>query len=164
MRATCLTVAVLTAGCGVMGGGSANGQSDKKPTDKESNDTSATRPEKLNPSGLAQARTADAPRFELSADGEILPNFMGPRITFKDGGPDDIPQDRAGLLKSAKKAIGEGNIDYALAIIDVLHLMHPNDPEILELRGDAMMEQGLEEDAMVDLDKCCSLGRSSCCR
>lgn len=160
-----MTVALFAVGCGVLGGG-ANGKSEEPAAKTGTDDAPETNVEQTEPSVPAQPQTVDSPSLAMGPDGEILANLMGARITLKegDGGPDEMPQDRDGLLKAAKKALGERNTDYALAIIDVLNIMNPNDPEILELRGNAMMEQGLKEDAEADLDKCCSLGRSSCCR
>jgi hypothetical protein len=165
LRASWLTVACAAIECGGTGGNGTTAQKEqpafqtdeqKAPDEKTQGDKTST------PVSLPLSSS----RFEASPDAEMFKGLIPPRTkpTDEDGGLEDTPQDRAGLLKSARRALKAGDVGYALAIIDVLNLMHPEDPEILELRGDALMEQGLKEDAMADLDKCCSLGRSTCCR
>jgi len=41
--------------------------------------------------------------------------------------------------------------------------MFPADPEALEIRGRALIGQGDEGGGREDLERCCELGRKSCC-
>jgi predicted Zn-dependent protease len=155
-------VTFVAVGCGVMGGGEtvAKKEQPAAQSDEQKATDSADKKEQA-----PERQPAQTVKFNLEPDREILPAFVGPRMSLDNGDAGvDLPEDRAGLLKAARKALRERKIDFALAIIDVLNLMNPDDPEILELRGDTLMEQGFKEDAMADLDKCCSLGRSTCCR
>ena len=79
-------------------------------------------------------------------------------------GDREIPEDPAELKKRAKEELAAGNVDGAMSMIDVLLVLDPNDLELIEIRGDIMMKQGLIEDATVDLKRCCKQGRQSCCR
>ncbi len=81
-----------------------------------------------------------------------------------DSGVPPLPTGRDDLLAEARKALKAGNADEALAFVDALLVMHPDDAELLEFRGTTQMRLGMLEDAKVDLDRCCSLGRQSCCK
>ena len=144
-------VTCLAIGCGSTGSTSSNSKKETPPASSPP----ANPPAKPNP-----VVTSEGP------EGEMLPGLNQPKVNLKsgDGGLADLPKDRDGLLRTARKAIKAGDHAYAISVIDVVNLMFPNDPEILELRGEILMGQGLKEDAMVDFDKCCSLGRMSCCR
>jgi len=96
--------------------------------------------------------------------GEMIPGLAIPSSELKKVDSDTTPTDRGGLFKMAKKARDDGLIAEALAYIDVLLLMEPDDVEFLEFRGVLQLRQGLVEDAKVDLGRCCKLGRGTCCR
>ena len=82
-----------------------------------------------------------------------------------DGGDGEgMPTEPEALKERARYALRTGNIDEAMAIIDVLLVMQPNDLEMIELRGDTLLNQGHAEDGNADLKRCCDAGRKSCCR
>jgi hypothetical protein len=101
----------------------------------------------------------------VEKDGEILGVLALPKPLVKDGDEaDPLPEGRDGLLGKAREELQQGHTDEALAIIDVLLVLHADDAEILQLRGVTLLKQGHMEDAMVDLKRCCEKGREDCCR
>ena len=159
-----LMVTCLLMGCGSTGSSGSNSNKEKPLSQQEGELKSEASPA----SSPGTSPTAvPGPIMTLEGpEGEMLSGLNRPKINLKsgDGGLAELPKDREGLLKTANKAFRDGDLAYAIAVVDVLNLMFPNDPEILELRGETLMGQGLKEDAMVDFDKCCSLGRMTCCR
>ena len=67
------------------------------------------------------------------------------------------------LIADARKALDEGRPKDALAIIDVLVVLDPEDPVAIELRAQTLDRLGDLEGARDDRQRCCRLGRSSCC-
>lgn len=96
----------------------------------------------------------------------MLPDSFNikPRFAKEDAGEAQIPVGRDDLLSMARNALKDGRVDDALSFVDVLVVLHPDDPELLELRGTILMQDKQVEDAMADFDRCCAKGRKSCCR
>lgn len=91
--------------------------------------------------------------------------IAGDEKAAPDGGDGSVmPTEPEALKERARFALRTGNIDEAMAIIDVLLVMKPNDLEMIELRGDTLLKQGHIEDGNADLKRCCDSGRKSCCR
>jgi len=81
----------------------------------------------------------------------------------RDAGPAASPEDREKLRAVLDKALSENRLDEAIATADVLEVLFPDDPEILELRGRALSRQGDADGSARDLTRCCELGRAACC-
>ena len=97
-------------------------------------------------------------------NGEMLPKILPDKIVSGDAGDGDtLKTDRKNLVAAAWKAFGKGELDEAAAIVDTLLLLHPDDPEALEIRARALTARGQNEQGLSDLKRCCELGRSSCC-
>lgn len=94
----------------------------------------------------------------LGQDGEMLP-IAAPALL--DAPP--LPTDRESLLAEAQKAASGGRKDDALSILDTLLVLEPSCAELLERRAELLQDAGEPEDAAADLERCCSLGRRSCC-
>lgn len=118
----------------------------------------------IAPSAAAEPTRVETGKPVEGPGGEMIPGFLANQAQLGKKDSDTTPTDRGGLYKMAKKAREEGLVDEALAYIDVLLLMEPNDPEFLEFRGVMQLKQGMVEDAKVDLSRCCQLGRTTCCR
>ncbi|MDJ0764670.1 MAG: hypothetical protein QNJ97_16950 [Myxococcota bacterium] len=105
------------------------------------------------------------PSMAESTGGEMLPGLALPRKQpwQSDAAPAELPNMNE-LVQMARNALDKGALTEALAIIDVLVITYPGEPEFLEMRGDALIGQGNREDGMADLDRCCGMGRQSCCR
>jgi len=123
-------------------------------------------------SGRGQADPAAAPpRYVIpdeAPEGEMIlglavPDLAG--IGAPDGGPAPIPSaaDRGTLRAQLEAALAARRIDDAVATADLLAVLFPDDPEILELRGRALTLQGDAEGGARDFARCCDLGRAPCC-
>jgi Flp pilus assembly protein TadD len=109
---------------------------------------------KTTPSGMAQG-----------PDGEMIPNILKiSKGVRTEGAKSSLPKGRSGLMRAAGEAMEKGRFDEAAAISDTLVIIYPDDPEILELRASLLSRTGDEEQANLDLARCCKLGRPSCCR
>jgi hypothetical protein len=100
--------------------------------------------------------------------GEMIMGLSVPRIAdMEDAKADPVKaaseMDRDDILARADEAMKAGRVDEAVSFGDVLLLMFPSDPEALEIRGRALMEQGDEDGGRSDLIRCCESGRESCC-
>lgn len=70
---------------------------------------------------------------------------------------------RSDLRETLDKALAEDRVDEAVATADVLALLFPGDAEVLELRARALSRRGEADAGARDLERCCELGRASCC-
>ncbi len=91
--------------------------------------------------------------------GEMIPLPQPVTQTSKD----DMPTDPEGLRKELERALKEGRQDDAASIADVILVLTPDDPPVLELRARALEAQSDSDGAQRDRRRCCELGRSSCC-
>jgi hypothetical protein len=98
-----------------------------------------------------------------SLDGLATPGLGGASAASRDAGPAASPEDREKLRAVLDKALAENRLDEAIATADVLEVLFPDDPVILELRGRALSRQGDPEGSARDLGRCCELGRAACC-
>ncbi len=121
---------------------------------------------KSNPSNITDARSASPIRDAPLSAGDDSPLTSPAETDAFDAsvGSEEIPEDPIQLRKRALAELAAGNADSAMSMMDVLLILNPRDLELLEIRGDLMMKQGLTEDATVDLIRCCKEGRRSCCR
>ncbi|MFO8073332.1 MAG: tetratricopeptide repeat protein [Polyangia bacterium] len=105
-----------------------------------------------------RAPTAEGPRGELLS-GEL---GSGSPESWSEG---EIPEnaDRQQLLAAGRRALEEGRVDEAVSIADVLVVLDSEDAESLELRARCLKRAGDSEAAREDLERCCDLGRESCC-
>ena len=121
------------------------------------------------------APAAPVAPLELGGEGpggEMVPGLALPPGTSKpdqrrpgSAAPDPARvDDQEQLLAAARQALDEGRPADALAIIDVLVVLDPEDPEVLELRAGTLDQTGDREGAAADRERCCKLGRRSCCR
>jgi hypothetical protein len=92
-----------------------------------------------------------------------IPGVGGSPAAGRDAGPALSPEERKELRAALDKAIAEDRLDEAVATADVLTVLFPDDPEILELRGRALERQGDTVGSAGDLARCCELGRATCC-
>ena len=67
------------------------------------------------------------------------------------------------LIDSARQALDEDRPKDALAIVDVLVVLDPEDPVAIELRALTLDRLGDHEGARDDRKRCCKLGQASCC-
>lgn len=121
---------------------------------------------KSNSSNITNSRfagsTSNAP---LETGGEAIPHPPADSEPWDASvGSEEIPEDPVQLRKRALAELEAGNAERAISMIDVLLILNPRDLELLEIRGEIMLKQGLTEDATVDLRRCCKEGRRSCCR
>ena len=104
--------------------------------------------------------------------GEIVPGLAMPPQS--EGAPTAAPGSSAPnpsrverqeqLFEGARRALDEDRPNDALAMIDVLVVLDPEDPEAIELRARTLERLGDRDGSRADLERCCKLGRSSCCR
>ena len=122
-------------------------------------------------SSRGQADAAAPPRYVIpdeAPDGEMILGLAVPDVAgirAPDGGPAPLPStaDRGTLRAQLDAALAEKRFDDAVATADLLAVLFPDDPEILELRGRALTLQGDAEGGARDLARCCELGRAPCC-
>ncbi|MCP4601545.1 MAG: hypothetical protein GY847_13705 [Proteobacteria bacterium] len=161
-----LTIACLASGCGVKGRSGNNPESSPVASSKQSSKAPVVVEVENETESKPESKPVSRKIIEGSNE-EILPSFLKQRpglIIKTDAGTPPMPTGRDDLLKRARQVLKAGDLDEALAFVDVLILMNPGDPELLEFRGTALLRQGHTEDAMVDLKRCCDLGRQTCCR
>ncbi len=101
-----------------------------------------------------------------SPEGEIIPisHLPRPLVGEGDAGAPSMSTKKGDIFKQAQEALQRGNPDSALAFVDTLLVLQPDDTELLEFRGIVLMRQGHLEDALFDFERCCTLGRKTCCR
>jgi hypothetical protein len=95
--------------------------------------------------------------------GLAIPGIEGSKTATRDAGPAMTPEGRKELRAALERALADGRLDEAIATADVLAVLYPDDPEILELRGRALSRQGDADGSARDLTRCCELGRTACC-
>jgi hypothetical protein len=110
------------------------------------------------PSASTQRHVSD-----LDLAGLALPGVDGAPAAARDAGPAASPEERRRLRETLDAALAENRLDEAIATADVLEVLFPDDPEILELRGRALDRQGDAVGSARDLARCCELGRAACC-
>ena len=93
----------------------------------------------------------------------VLPGSGKGAAAAPDAGPAVTIAERTELRAELDKALADDRLDDAIATADVLVILFPGDPEILELRGRALSRQGDAEGSARDLARCCELGRAACC-
>jgi hypothetical protein len=112
-------------------------------------------------------RGQTAPHEGASSGGDLaglaFPGIEGSKTATRDAGPAMTPEERKELRATLDKALAENRLDEAIATADVLAVLFPDDPEILELRGRALLRQGDAEGSARDLARCCELDRTACC-
>lgn len=92
--------------------------------------------------------------------GEMIPL---PGAFARTTSDDDLPTDPEGLKKEVERALEDKRYDDAASIADVILVLTPDDPAVLELRARALDAQSDVEGAERDRRRCCELGRGSCC-
>jgi len=98
-----------------------------------------------------------------SLDGIAAPGLGGAAVASRDAGTAATPEDREKLRAVLDEALSENRLDEAIATADVLEVLFPDDPVILELRGRALSRLGDVDGSARDLTRCCELGRAACC-
>lgn len=160
-----LCTLLLASGCGSAHQASLKSQQapDGDTADAVKADGSSAKPTPLGPETSVESKSPE----EGEAAGEMMPGLQltpaGNREWATESAPDgDGSEDD--LFSRAQAAADTGEIDEALAIVDVLILQHPENMAYLELRGMLQIRQGQLEDGTADLKRCCGKGRETCCR
>jgi hypothetical protein len=117
----------------------------------------------VDPGGEAARAVPLASAPPLDLGGLALPGGGRPSSSAVDAGPAVTPEGRKELRAALDQAIADDRLDEAIATADVLSVLYPGDPEILELRGRVLSLQGDADGSARDLARCCELGRATCC-
>jgi len=123
------------------------------------------------PGQIDGAGTKSTPAAPLGSGSSVVGDLgglaslspAGAKAKAPDAGPATTPEEKAGLRTALDEALADGRFDEAIATADVLNVLFPDDPEILELRGRALARQGEPDGGASDLARCCELGRAACC-
>ena len=144
--AGCLIACILAAACsGASSGTSGHADDDEKA-----------------PPGQKAILPEEAPGGEMII-GLSVPGVIGAGEGERSAAKEPSKMDRNDVLAAASDALEGERYDEAASFGDVLLIMFPADPEALEIRGRALIGQGDEGGGREDLERCCELGRKSCC-
>lgn len=105
--------------------------------------------------------SADGPADEMMPGLAVVPSGNRTWVHAEDSALDGKDED---LFEKAKEAAKQGEMDEAFAIIDLLLLKQPDNLDYLEFRGMLQLRQGDVEDGNADLERCCRMGRQTCCQ
>jgi Flp pilus assembly protein TadD len=93
---------------------------------------------------------ARAARFGLGLSALVLSGALAACATSHPGAKPDTPTDVA-RLNLARQLTERGDWGRAFELLDEIHRQHPDNPEVLTLRGIVYRERGLFSDAEADL-------------